>query len=164
MRRTGTILMGTALLMLAAGCQRDLDGLSDATTPFPLQVPPGHPFPPLNEEAPLTLESVRLGKALFFEPRLSRGAEVSCGSCHADARMDRLSWDLGNPDDILGIASAKKLFNQSLRGEPIDLAEQTFVGEIQRVRTQHGLERRRLDMQGPGEVEMLARAAERDRR
>lgn len=82
MRGTGTILLGTALLMLVAGCRRDLDGLSDATTPFPLQVPPGHPLPPQNEDAPLTLESVRLGKALFFEPRLSRGAEVSCGSCH----------------------------------------------------------------------------------
>jgi len=29
----------------------------------------------------------------------------------------------GGFDDILGIASAKKLFNQSLRGEPIDLAK-----------------------------------------
>lgn len=29
----------------------------------------------------------------------------------------------GGLDDILGIASAKKLFNQSLRGEPIDLAK-----------------------------------------
>ena len=37
------------------------------------------PFPPGN---PYTLEKASLGKALFFEPRLSRDETLNCGSCH----------------------------------------------------------------------------------
>ena len=97
MRRSVRLGFGAALLVLAAGCQRDTDGVPGPTSPFPLQVPPGHPVPPMNEEVPLTTESVQLGKALFFEPGLSRGGEVSCGSCHFPARAfsDTVAISLG---------------------------------------------------------------------
>jgi cytochrome c peroxidase len=37
------------------------------------------PFPPEN---PYTLEKAALGKALFFDPRLSRAGNINCASCH----------------------------------------------------------------------------------
>src|SRR5206468_4471898 len=34
---------------------------------------------------------------LYDTRRTSAFGQVSCASCHVDARMDRLAWDLGNP-------------------------------------------------------------------
>ncbi len=41
--------------------------------------PEGIPFPRSN---PHSLEKEQLGKALFFDPRLSRSGSMSCGTCH----------------------------------------------------------------------------------
>ena len=40
-----------------------------------------HPFPPLRGEAP-TVDRVALGRALFFDPILSRDRDLSCAHCH----------------------------------------------------------------------------------
>jgi cytochrome c peroxidase len=43
------------------------------------------PFPPLRGEAP-TPDRVALGRALFFDPILSRDGDLSCAHCHQPAR------------------------------------------------------------------------------
>ncbi len=42
--------------------------------------------------------AIREGRAFLYDTqRTSGGGQVSCASCHIDARMDRLAWDLGDP-------------------------------------------------------------------
>jgi len=42
--------------------------------------------------------AIRAGRPLLYDTHATSGTgHVSCGSCHIDARMDRLAWDLGNP-------------------------------------------------------------------
>lgn len=45
-------------------------------------VPQGFPVLPVPSDNKLTAERIALGKKLFFDKRLSRTEEVSCGSCH----------------------------------------------------------------------------------
>ena len=53
-------------------------------TPLVFKVPPGWPKPPRNIFAnnKLTEEGFQLGRRLFYEGRLSKDDETSCGSCH----------------------------------------------------------------------------------
>ena len=70
-------------VLVFSGCRKD-PGFPDEerNMPFPLQLPIGFPFPAIPADNPLTTASVELGKALFFDPRLSRDGSVSCASCH----------------------------------------------------------------------------------
>lgn len=58
--------------------------------------PAAIPAPPDN---PITRQKVALGKALFFDPRLSGSGVIACASCHNPA----LAWEDGRP---LGIGHA----------------------------------------------------------
>ncbi|HET9483107.1 MAG TPA: hypothetical protein VFO79_04050, partial [Xanthomonadales bacterium] len=52
--------------------------------------------------------SIREGRPFLYDTHRTSGTgHVSCASCHVDARMDRLAWDLGNP------AGATAPFNQN---------------------------------------------------
>ena len=45
-----------------------------------------------------TPNDVRAGRPLLYNTQLFSGlGQLSCGSCHVDARTDRLAWDLGDP-------------------------------------------------------------------
>ncbi len=45
-----------------------------------------------------TPEAIRRGRVSFYNTQETSGlGHVSCATCHVDARMDRLAWDLGNP-------------------------------------------------------------------
>jgi len=45
-----------------------------------------------------TPSSIRRGRRHLYDTHTTSGlGHLSCGSCHIDARMDRLSWDLGDP-------------------------------------------------------------------
>ena len=45
-----------------------------------------------------TPTAIKTGRPLLYDTHRTSGlGHVSCGSCHADARMDRLAWDLGDP-------------------------------------------------------------------
>ncbi|MGE4613397.1 MAG: hypothetical protein AAEJ46_03560 [Planctomycetota bacterium] len=45
-----------------------------------------------------TGEVVRAGQKFLYDTHLTSGmGQVSCASCHVDARTDRLAWDLGDP-------------------------------------------------------------------
>lgn len=40
---------------------------------------------------------IREGRGFLYDARLSGNGTMSCASCHVDAEMDMLAWDLGNP-------------------------------------------------------------------
>ncbi len=45
-----------------------------------------------------TPAAIRNGRPFLYDTRRTSGlGQASCASCHADARMDRLAWDLGDP-------------------------------------------------------------------
>jgi YVTN family beta-propeller protein len=42
--------------------------------------------------------AIRAGRPLLYDTHRTSGlGQVACASCHVDARMDRLAWDLGDP-------------------------------------------------------------------
>ena len=46
--------------------------------------------------------AVRTGRQFLYDAQLtSANGSTSCGSCHIFGDMDQLSWDLGNPDDVM---------------------------------------------------------------
>lgn len=48
-----------------------------------------------------TLPAVREGRVFLYDTHRTSGlGHVACASCHADARMDRLAWDLGVPNGL----------------------------------------------------------------
>ena len=71
-----TIPVLIALMLI--GCTKDEAPVIIAGDPFILQLPPGAPAPLIPSNNPLTLASVKLGKALFFDERLSLGRGISC--------------------------------------------------------------------------------------
>lgn len=79
-----------------------------------LQVPESWPQPSYDfSKNPLTVEKVRLGRALFYDPSLSADGSVSCASCHspysAFAHNDHaLSHGI---HDSIGKRNAPGLFN-----------------------------------------------------
>jgi YVTN family beta-propeller protein len=45
-----------------------------------------------------TPPAIRDGRAFLYDTHRTSGlGQAACASCHADARMDRLAWDLGDP-------------------------------------------------------------------
>ncbi len=48
-----------------------------------------------------TPQVIREGRGFLYDAKLSGGGLVSCASCHIDAEMDLLAWDLGNPGGSL---------------------------------------------------------------
>jgi YVTN family beta-propeller protein len=45
-----------------------------------------------------TPPAIKSGRPFLYDTRRTSGlGQASCASCHADARMDRLAWDLGDP-------------------------------------------------------------------
>jgi cytochrome c peroxidase len=52
-------------------------------TPYPFQMSATFPMPDLPRDNPLTVERVALGRALFFDRRLSGNNEQSCAGCHS---------------------------------------------------------------------------------
>ncbi len=55
-----------------------------------------------------TPDAIRTGRKHLYDTHKNSGlGQIACASCHVDARMDRLAWDLGNP------AGDTKGFNQN---------------------------------------------------
>ncbi len=44
-----------------------------------------------------TTSQIRQGRGFLYDAKLSGNGTVSCASCHIDAEMDLLAWDLGDP-------------------------------------------------------------------
>ena len=45
---------------------------------------------------------IRNGRGFLYDAKLSGNGTVSCASCHIDAEMDLLAWDLGDPTGQMG--------------------------------------------------------------
>ena len=46
--------------------------------------------------------AVRLGRKHLYDTHKNSGlGHIACASCHIDARMDKLAWDLGDPDGTM---------------------------------------------------------------
>ena len=51
---------------------------------------------PLASHQPIPADQLR-GRGRFYDARISGNGTVSCGSCHFDADIDGVAWDLGDP-------------------------------------------------------------------
>lgn len=55
-----------------------------------------------------TPPEIRLGRPQLYDTHKTSGlGQASCASCHVDARMDRLAWDLGDPAGEMKNSSAQ---------------------------------------------------------
>lgn len=55
---------------------------------------------PIGSHDPTT-PAIRAGRGFLYDAKLSGNGTVSCASCHIDAEMDLLAWDLGDPQGNL---------------------------------------------------------------
>ncbi len=109
--------------------------------------PAAVPDPPGNR---MTAERVQLGKALFFDPRLSGSGLISCGSCHnpsfawGDGMARAVGWQMKQLDrrtpTILNTGWAESLFWDGRAGSleeqalgPIGSADEMNGGPIETV-------------------------------
>lgn len=103
-----------AAVVLAIGCRDASENpLAYNPKPYPLSVPAG--LPPVVSPAnnPLTVDGVALGKALFFDPILSKDNKQSCGSCHRQKYAfsdSTIRFSVG-VDGIEGTRNAMPIFN-----------------------------------------------------
>lgn len=57
-----------------------------------------------------TPDAIRVGRKHLYNTRLNSGlGQIACGSCHVDARFDRLAWDLGDPAGTVDPLAANNL-------------------------------------------------------
>lgn len=90
MKSTFTLLSVFLLLctvIVIEGCSKDPEIIGNRPEPpvydINFRVPAGWPQPVYSFQAnPLSEAGFRLGRKLFYEPRLSRDNTISCGSCH----------------------------------------------------------------------------------
>lgn len=104
MKKTAILLIGIWLLCIAAG--------SDNARLF--KIPEGWPEPAYSfSKNPLSPARVELGRALFYDPILSRNNLVSCASCHSPyTAFAHVDHDLSHGiDDKIGTRNAPALMN-----------------------------------------------------
>jgi YVTN family beta-propeller protein len=57
-----------------------------------------------------TPDTIKTGRKHLYDTHKNSGlGHVSCASCHVDARMDRLAWDLGDPSGALDPVTGQNL-------------------------------------------------------
>ncbi|HHG84435.1 MAG TPA: cytochrome-c peroxidase [Bacteroidetes bacterium] len=99
LRKRNWILVGFAFLL--TGCLADEPlyyGFNGSgPTPYNLEIPSNFPGMVIPADNPMTVEGVRLGRRLFYEPMLSADGTQSCSSCHdqAHAFSDTTQYSLG---------------------------------------------------------------------
>ncbi len=99
-------------VVLAGACAKEETSKPDADEPFIVNMPPGATALPVPETNALTKARVSLGKALFFDERLSLGNGLSCASCHhpSNAFSDTVALSAG-ASGALGLRNAPSLGN-----------------------------------------------------
>src|SRR5689334_18599745 len=95
------MLTAIVILPLAAAAQADDVSVDLEAMKADYKRPSEIPAPPDNAYSP---ERTALGKALFFDPRLSGSGALSCASCHNPALGwgDGLSTGIGHMGSKLG--------------------------------------------------------------
>ena len=54
--------------------------------------------------------AIKLGRKHLYDTRKSSGlGQIACGSCHVDARLDALAWDLGDPSGAMRAVTGNNL-------------------------------------------------------
>jgi cytochrome c peroxidase len=106
-------IVAGCLLACIAACQKTIDS-GEMFIGFrrPANFP--EPVYPINQN-PVTREGFELGRALFYEPMLSRDNTISCGSCHIQtAAFTHHGHDLSHGiDDRLGKRNAQPIQNMA---------------------------------------------------
>lgn len=76
-------ILGLGIAMAISGCQREPDIIPPEydATPYALEYG-DMPAPDIAQDNQLTVQGVKLGRMLFYEPRLSKDGTQSCSSCH----------------------------------------------------------------------------------
>jgi hypothetical protein len=69
---------------------------------------------PFFDPSPLAIKHGR--RHLYDTHETSGTGVVACGSCHVDARMDHLSWDLGNPAGAMKVVDSSQNLGASVPG------------------------------------------------
>ncbi|MCC3155231.1 cytochrome c peroxidase [Hymenobacter sp. BT770] len=97
--RLASVLAAAALLVAAVSCQKDAEVPANDLAALPLVAP----APTSNVSSP---EKIALGRALFWDPVLSGGKDVSCASCHhpATGYADAIELSIGVNGQGLGSA------------------------------------------------------------
>ncbi|RLQ87113.1 cytochrome-c peroxidase [Notoacmeibacter ruber] len=88
-------ILTTSALLLVYGSAARADALRDTAMDYFQPVPA---TTPAQVDNPVTPEKVELGKALFFDPRVSASGVFSCNSCHnlATGGDDNLETSIGH--------------------------------------------------------------------
>lgn len=65
-----------------------------------------------------TPPEIKLGRPHLYDTHIGSGlGHVACASCHVDARLDRLGWDLGDPSgESIAVSTATRNLGQGLFG------------------------------------------------
>jgi cytochrome c peroxidase len=71
-----------AVNSILLSCSFDREVIDPAATPYNLSYPSYFGTPSIPSDNPTTAEGVLLGRALFYEVKLSGDNSMSCGSCH----------------------------------------------------------------------------------
>ena len=81
-------------------------------TPYELKVPLTFPKPKIPADNPLTVEGIRLGRHLFWDPILSKDSTLACAGCHAPnlGYGDSLKTSIG-VEGVAGKRNSMPLFN-----------------------------------------------------
>jgi cytochrome c peroxidase len=87
-------------------------------TPYKFQMGATFPVPDLPRDNPLTVERVQLGRALFFDPRISINDRQACADCHAPekAYADGKRVAIG-AEGAAGTRNSMPLFNLAWKHE-----------------------------------------------
>lgn len=113
----GSCVLG--LLVAFSACKPDPAFTVDTNNgeePVSIYVPDGWPQPFYKYESnPISQESFKLGRKLFYDTRLSRDNSTSCGSCHqAFAAFAHADHDLSHGvDGLLGTRNSPPIFNMN---------------------------------------------------
>lgn len=110
-----TLLFVSAVIisLINPGCNTSSnEAVSLYTAPYTLEIPKGFPPPITKPNNPLTVESVALGKKLFFDPLLSVDSTIACASCHHPNRAfsDTVVLSRG-VEGRIGVRNAPSLMN-----------------------------------------------------
>ena len=116
MRKAGAIVTGAVALAAMFACVVLAEDSQQALLERARQVFKPLPADASTPERPLTPERVALGKALFFEPRVSSDGVVSCAKCHQPTLegADALPTSIGNHGKVLP-RNAPTVFNTALQ-------------------------------------------------
>jgi len=106
------LAIGIAMIALLGACRHPEQELIEPDRPFNVLLPNGFPAIASPADNPLTEASVAMGKALFFDKRLSRDGTISCASCHFPERAfsDTIARSIG-VDGRIGMRNSPPLIN-----------------------------------------------------